>query len=180
VGFRLDTTDQAELDSFSDLPSHLMVANVTQIAEYFRQLHRLWNAREPGYTMACRGLILLLMQQYVVAAQRSRRRIPNAARIQSVITRMHQSVGVVLSVSELAAMARLSESRFRTLFHAMTGCSVTRYQNRLRISAAQDLLASGHYGVTAVSRELGFRDVYYFSRLFKRMTGVCPSQWPNR
>lgn len=180
VGFRVDPTSDSASKAFSALPCHVMLSNLTQISDYFHQLHRLWTARETGFLMACRGLILLLMQQYVSAAERARRVIPHAARLDSLMTYLHSNVGVVYSVGELADRANLSESRFRALFSQMAGCSVTRYQNRLRVQAAKDMLASGHYSVSAVADELGFNDVYYFSRLFKRFTGLPPSAFSKR
>ncbi len=175
VGFALRPPDDETRRAFADLPRWLKLDNFTQISDYFRQLHRLWRTREPGYSMACRGLVLLLMQQYAAAAERRGRNIPHADRIERIVARMHANVGRVDAVGDLAAEAGLSESRFRLLFRELTGCSVTRYQNRLRITTARDLLASGHYSVGEVAEELGFRDVYYFSRLFKRFTGQPPS-----
>lgn len=130
--------------------------------------------------MVCRAMTLLLMQQYVGAAERDQCRIPHANRIEAIIQQMNANVGHVDPVWVWAKKAGLSESRFRLLFHKLTGCSVTRYQNRLRIQAAQDLLASGHYSVGEVAEELGFRDIYYFSRLFKRFTGMPPSAFSRR
>ncbi|MFA9480322.1 AraC family transcriptional regulator [Phycisphaerales bacterium AB-hyl4] len=177
VGFHLEPTADGTLDAFHELPHRLRLANVTQISDTFKQLQRLWTTREPGYSMACRGLILLLMQQYAAAAVRANRRVPHSERLQRIIKHLHDHVGHIYAVGELADMAGLSESRFRLLFSQLTGSSVTRYQNRLRIQAAQDRLASGQFRVGEVAGQLGFRDVYYFSRLFKRMTGVSPSAW---
>jgi len=176
VGFRLEAAGPG----FADLPWHLRLANVTQISDYFHQLERHWAAREPGHVMACRGLLLLLLQQYLAAAQRSRNRVPHAQAIEELVQEMHREVGRVVSVGELARRAGLSASRFRVLFQRLTGCSVTRYQNQLRVRAAQDLLASGQLSVGQVADELGFRDVYYFSRLFKRITGQPPSAFRQR
>lgn len=176
VGFQLDPAPAAK-PAFESLPRHLPMANAPQIVDLFRQLQRLWTRREAGYSMACRGLVSLLMQQYVAAAVRTRQRVPHSERLQAIIQRLHDNVGEVYSVGELARMAGLSESRFRLLFGQLTGTSVTRYQNRLRIQAAQDLLASGQFSVGEVADRLGFRDIYYFSRLFKQMTGMPPSAW---
>jgi AraC-like DNA-binding protein len=171
VGFRLDRAGAG----FDELPNNVRLPNVTQISDYFRELDRLWTRRQPGYVLACRGLILLLIQQFIAAAEQARPRLPHARAIEELVTEMHRNVGRVVSVGALARKAGLSPSRFRLLFHELTGCSVTRYQNRLRIEAARDRLASGQFSVGQVADELGFRDVYYFSRLFKRMTGLPPS-----
>lgn len=175
VGFELDFRNEEAARTFAELPRHLKLENVARLVELFGQLERQWIGRDPGYAMACRALVGLLMQQYAIVAECGRRTIPHAARLEAIVERIHCDEGVVRSVGELAAEAGLSESRFRQLFRELTGCSVTRYQNRIRIQAARDLLATGHYNVGEVAAELGFRDIYYFSRLFKRITGLPPS-----
>ncbi len=175
VGFELEVRNEASTQALAQLPRRLRLDNVARLVELFGQLERQWIGREPGRAMACRALVVLLMQQYAIVAECGRRTIPHAARLEAIVERIHGEEGVVRSVGELAAEAGLSESRFRQLFRELTGCSVTRYQNRVRIQVARDLLATGHYNVGEVAAELGFRDIYYFSRLFKRITGLPPS-----
>jgi len=82
-------------------------------------------------------------------------------------------------LEELAEQVGLSPSRFRTLFKALTGHSVVRYQNWVRVNKAKDLLLSGEYSVAQAAAEVGFHDTYYFSRLFRKMTGYAPSHYRN-
>ena len=49
------------------------------------------------------------------------------------------------------------------------------YRNKLRIQKAVTLLKTGAYAVTAVAEAVGMSDLKYFSKLFKRHTGVTPS-----
>lgn len=175
VGFQLNPRDDASARALEQLPRHLRLDNVARLVELFGQLERQWVGRDQGRSMACRALVGLLMQHYASVAECGGRTIPHMGRLEAIVERIHCDEGVVRPVGELAAEAGLSESRFRQLFRELTGCSVTRYQNRIRIQAARDLLATGHYNVGEVAAELGFRDIYYFSRLFKRITGVPPS-----
>ncbi|NJL30656.1 MAG: helix-turn-helix transcriptional regulator [Phycisphaerales bacterium] len=154
--------------------------NWPQIVDQYKDLVRYWNHRPAGFALACRGITAQLVQQYVATAVQQSLSVPHTARLEKIIKMMHENVGRVHSVHELAHLAELSDSRFRLLFHQLTGFSVTRYQNRLRIHAARDLLLSGHYSVTQVAMELGFRDVYYFSRLFKKIAGFNPSECLSR
>jgi len=79
------------------------------------------------------------------------------------------------SVDELAKRADLSPSHFRTMFKQATGMTATSYQQHLKISKATEFLSSGEYNVTEAARATGFRDVYYFSHLYKKLTGSNPS-----
>lgn len=180
VGFTLQTDRKAAEGFFLQLPRFQRLSNFTQFRVYFDQLERAWRGREIGYSMVCRATIMLILQHYGSASVRGEIQSPHASRIETIIQTMHQNVGRVDPIWLLAEQADLSESRFRFLFREMTGHSVTRYQNRLRILAAKDLLSSGLYAVGEVADELGFRDVYYFSRLFKRFTGLPPSAFRTR
>jgi AraC-like DNA-binding protein len=180
VGFEAIGGNADTRRRLGQLPTHVRLANTPQIARYFQQLQRAWARQADGFLLECRGLLLLLLQQFVSAAQQTERVAPQAAKIAAVVKFLHSNVGQTYSVGVLAGRAGLSESRFRVLFQRVTGLPVTRYQNHLRIAAAQNLLASGHWTVGAIADELGFQDVYYFSRLFKRMTGVSPTAWQNR
>ncbi|HBE14218.1 MAG TPA: hypothetical protein DCY74_08620 [Clostridiales bacterium] len=78
------------------------------------------------------------------------------------------------TIQEVAAMCFISEGHFRKLFYACKHTSPLDYRNSLRIRRATELLKSNLYSVTQAGEAVGFDDVKYFSKLFKRYTGVSP------
>jgi AraC-like DNA-binding protein len=68
----------------------------------------------------------------------------------------------------------------RKLFRRATGMTPSRYLNELRIGQAKRLLGSRGFSVKEVGRQCGFNDPYYFSRLFRQITGVRPSEYGER
>ena len=58
-----------------------------------------------------------------------------------------------------------------------TGMPLHRYLNRVRISHALDMLNDGDIPVGEIARLCGFCDIYYFSRYFKSIVGVSPSEY---
>ncbi len=79
-----------------------------------------------------------------------------------------------IDVSTLHTLCYSSPSTFRRLFHAYTGMSPLQYVNHLKIRKATAMLQSGMYTVTETAALLGFSDVYYFSRYYKKQTGHSP------
>jgi AraC-like DNA-binding protein len=80
-------------------------------------------------------------------------------------------------VGELAKLCSLSERHFFRRFKRETGISPIDWLRRERIRLAQGKLLNGAKRVKEVCDEVGYHDVFFFSRDFKRHTGACPSQY---
>ena len=77
----------------------------------------------------------------------------------------------------LADMLYLNEPYFCRLFKNATGQSVMTYINSLRIEKASVLLENSAASITDVALQVGFDDLNYFSRTFKRFMKVTPMQY---
>jgi AraC-like DNA-binding protein len=90
---------------------------------------------------------------------------------------LRDHLGSRVSVAELAALAQLSPSHFAAVFRRATGTSVLRYQTRLRMSRARELLDTTDRPIAEIARVLGYEDPFYFSRQFTRIHGVSPTAY---
>ena len=82
-----------------------------------------------------------------------------------------------LDLETLASMAGVSMSHYCALFRALTGQSPKRYFTRVRMIRAQQLLATTADSVKIISDRLGFDDPLYFSRVFRLVHGMSPSEF---
>ncbi|MFW5752740.1 MAG: helix-turn-helix domain-containing protein [Planctomycetota bacterium] len=80
-------------------------------------------------------------------------------------------------MSALAARCGWTRHHFARRFKARTGTTPRAYILATRIAAAQDLLAASDLPVTRVAEELGYGEVYAFSKQFTAAVGVPPSTW---
>lgn len=80
-----------------------------------------------------------------------------------------------LSLSSMANRFSLSQSYIARLFKKELSCKPSEYVNRVRISVAKTMLSETDMTVTEVAEKVGYSDVYYFSKTFKRVVGSPPS-----
>jgi len=79
------------------------------------------------------------------------------------------------SIAELASRAQLSKRYFATKFKSYMGMTVQEYEIQSRIERAEFLLHYCGMSVSEVAHALGYKDVYFFSRQFKKHYGKSPS-----
>lgn len=77
----------------------------------------------------------------------------------------------------LAAAQNMSLSSLRQRFREKTGKSIHQYAIACRIAQARHLLQETSLPIKEVANELGYTDVYFFSRQFKQVTGVSPGMF---
>lgn len=82
-------------------------------------------------------------------------------------------------VGELCAALGYSESYLCRLFRAQTGETLAAYAIRARIGRAKEMIREGRYNFSQISDALGFDNPQYFSRVFKRVTRMTPSEFKN-
>lgn len=85
-----------------------------------------------------------------------------------------------LGVREIAETLGLSESHLSHVFKKETDYTVNAYITRCRIAAAMKLLGNCRYKVYEVAEMTGYKDTTYFSTIFKKLTGLNPSEYQNR
>jgi AraC-like DNA-binding protein len=79
-----------------------------------------------------------------------------------------------------AALARacgLSVSHFHREFREWTGYAPLEYQRWQKVIRARELLAAGRLTIKEVAAAVGFADPYHFSRVFRQLDGLSPSQY---
>lgn len=96
-----------------------------------------------------------------------------------VIRYMYQNLYRNLTLQEIADEVELSKSYLNAIFKAQTGRAPVEFFIHLKMQEACKLLKSTDMYVYEVSRELGYEDQYYFSRIFKKVVGVSPKDYKN-
>jgi AraC-like DNA-binding protein len=98
-------------------------------------------------------------------------------KIEQSIAYMLRHLYEPLQVATLAAQANISASHFFALFKRRIGCAPIDCFIRLRMQHACHLLDETMLSVKEVAATLGYDDPFYFSRIFKSVNHVAPSEY---
>ena len=82
-----------------------------------------------------------------------------------------------INIKELAKKSGLSESHFRRLFHQVHGISPKKMIQQVRIRKSCELLTYWNMNVSETAAQLNFHSIYSFSRTFKNILGISPTQY---
>ncbi|OCT12181.1 hypothetical protein A8709_30515 [Paenibacillus pectinilyticus] len=85
-----------------------------------------------------------------------------------------------LAIAEIAAYVYLSQTYVSLLFKQETGETIYEYLMKVRIAKAKELLADPRIKFYEVCELVGYTDPSYFSKLFKKMTGLTPSAYRDQ
>ena len=96
------------------------------------------------------------------------------SRFSSVARYVAENYAERITTAQLAGMCYLSEGHFCRFFKSATGKTPLEYVNEYRIEKASALLVGTDATVTEIALAVGFPDVNYFSRVFRRVKGVTP------
>lgn len=71
----------------------------------------------------------------------------------------------------------LSASVVKKLFSAKLGCGAMEFFSSLKIERAKQLIREDSRNITEIAEALSYSSVYYFSRAFKKSTGMTPTEY---
>ncbi|PAB59661.1 response regulator [Anaeromicrobium sediminis] len=82
-----------------------------------------------------------------------------------------------ISLSKVAKTVYLSESYLSRKIKEVTGKNFVEYITDLRIKKAMEYLSDENYTIADIAKELGYSDYRYFSKSFKKYTGISPREF---
>jgi AraC-like DNA-binding protein len=122
--------------------------------------------------------VAALLAQVCCARHRADADVP--APLRKAVERMKLFYFENHAVDGLAALAGMSPSHFSRAFKAAFGTSPIDWLRRERISQAKRRLGDTKDSVQWIAQSVGYRDRFFFSKDFKKLTGLTPSEFRTR
>lgn len=153
----------------AELPPSLELASLAAAAEAAREMGDGSALEEAalGLAGAAASALVGKSREYAVSAA-------DEKRVARAVRRIEQSANEALSLSGLAAEARLSPYHFLRSFRRIAGMTPYQYVLRTRLNRAAVRLRTSDDAVSSIAFDAGFGDLSTFNRRFKRVMGATP------
>lgn len=160
-------------------PSELLVASVDAMAKRAKALQRrkrflcadMWETHVLGAMLA-----EVAERSEIVASDTPYLHSAIGKAIPYLLTDILQNV----SLSEIAALCGLTPAYFSTLFRKEMGMNFTEWMNETRLAYTKRLLEESDFQVLDISLACGYNTASHFYRMFRRATGLSPSEYRER
>ncbi|MFA9462812.1 MAG: response regulator [Velocimicrobium sp.] len=82
-----------------------------------------------------------------------------------------------LTIEDVSLQVGFSSSHFSTIFKKETGVTFLEFLSSVRMKHAKDLLKEGNKNIAVICEEVGYSDVKYFTKSFRKHTGLKPNEY---
>lgn len=159
-----------------DFPEYSKIEDSSYIYSLFIRIIKENETVKPGYSLVLNALFVeLLINLLRTFAIPEHIAAPRA--IHESIQYIKEHYAEPLELSQIASHVHLQPSYLSTLFKKTTGTTLKAYLMKYRMMLAKDLLLNSDLKLDVMAQNLGFYDIHHFSRCFKKVERLTPSQF---
>ena len=131
----------------------------------------------------CEQLVQLYMEQLLISLIRGNRRTVEIKKADSgtlllrICDFLENNIEKKLSFDDIQKEFNISASVIKRLFQNNMSCGIMEHFTRLKIDEAKRMIRENEYNFTEISEKLGFNTPQYFTAVFRRLSGMSPSEY---
>lgn len=152
-----------------------------QLVGYLDLLMTELHEQDSGFELAAKTLLMYTLiflsrcyERHIDSTHAMPHHDPDMDTIMAFIRENHR---VPLSVKQISLSFGMSLTTLITKFKQYTGMTVLEYKHQLQVQEACSLLTHTNDKILAIAHAVGFDDLSFFYRIFRRMTGMTPAQY---
>nr|WP_317283383.1 helix-turn-helix domain-containing protein [uncultured Sellimonas sp.] len=96
-----------------------------------------------------------------------------------VVSYLNQNLSSRITIEKICRDNLIGRSQLQSIFSKKTGLGIIEYFSRMKVDAAKELIRTEKMNFTQISEQLGYASIHYFSRQFKKTTGMTPSEYAS-
>lgn len=167
---------KAEMD---DLPLQdvQFLDNYYSVKNLMKGMLEVWFQKFPAYEFLSKTMLQQILFEVFRNIEAKSPNYSNSLKVKGVIRFMTENIEKKITLSELSQLVNLSPTYLAKVFKKTTGYSIIEFFNKMKIDKAKELIIEGDKKVKEVAEILGYKDEFYFSRIFKKIEGVSPKEF---
>ncbi|MDR2143285.1 MAG: helix-turn-helix domain-containing protein [Treponema sp.] len=134
-------------------------------------------AQQPLFQFRSCSLLLSLLTEIICRVRRNEQPDYHEKIIEKAKYLMRANIYNAINIASISEQLGISASRLNEIFKSYTSMTPYQYYIHIKINKAESILEEKDTSVKEAAFKMGFDDRYYFSRLFKKKTGVSPLEW---
>ena len=84
-----------------------------------------------------------------------------------------------VTIEQVCRENLIGRSQLQKIFREQSGLGIIEYFSLMKVNAAKQLIRTNKMNFTQISEQLGYTSIHYFSRQFKKVTGMTPSEYAS-
>lgn len=170
-----------ELSCSMDIsPFIIKTGENNSIKSIFKEMFNLSKSNTPSQQALLKSLFYKIISQLILS-ESLYNTSTNFLKISNAIDYMHKHcLEGNFRIEKLSKISGISNRYFEKLFFKEYKVSPKQYIIAYKIDLAKELLQNEKKSVTDVATSLGYNDIYHFSKIFKKHTGMTPGECKNR
>lgn len=96
-----------------------------------------------------------------------------------VVAYLGQNLSNRITIEKICKDNLIGRSQLQKIFSKKSGLGIIEYFSNMKIEAAKELIRTEQMNFTQISEKLGYTSIHYFSRQFKKITGMTPSEYAS-
>lgn len=92
---------------------------------------------------------------------------------------MESNINGHITINQICQDNLIGRSQLQKIFRDRCGLGIIEYFSHMKINAAKEMIRTNRMNFTQISEHLGYTSIHYFSRQFKKVTGMTPSEYAS-
>ena len=92
---------------------------------------------------------------------------------------MEENISSRLTIDRICRDNMIGRTQLQNVFQKEASMGVIEYFSKMKIENAKHMIRMGYLNFTQISEQLGYTSIHYFSRQFKKLTGMTPSEYAS-
>ena len=155
------------------------ISKYEELKNIIRTIDEVSSKRPTGYQLAIKGYLYQFF--FMIVSSHNKKAPQNAEqkkldKLKIVIKYIEEHYSEEITLAQMATLCYYSESHFMKFFKQQMKESFVSYLNNYRLTMASRLLTTSSATVLEIANMVGFDNLSYFNRLFKKRYGITPKQ----